>query len=154
MFGGAFGILVVRRKLRWGMQPRGSYCGVLWYPWVVRFSWYGVVYWWDFNGIPPVWGLGVVFQVERCYESSVPGLVWVPSRGWVAGWLAVFLCLLAVWSLVIALEKKTGPIASTAEGRLIYKEQCLFEWNLYKSTFLNRSEPNFAHVSPLVWRRS
>ena len=31
---------------------------------------------------------------------------------------------------------------------------CLFVWNLYKSTFLNRSEPNFAHVSPLVWRRS
>ena len=25
---------------------------------------------------------------------------------------------------------------------------CLFVWNLYKSTFLNRSEPNFAHVSP------
>jgi len=31
---------------------------------------------------------------------------------------------------------------------------CLFVWNLYKSTFLNRFEPNFAHVSPLVWRRS
>jgi hypothetical protein len=31
---------------------------------------------------------------------------------------------------------------------------CLFVWNLYKTTFLNRSEPNFAHVSPLVWRRS
>jgi len=62
--------------------------------------------------------LGVVFQVERCYESSVPGLVRVPNKGWVAGWLAVFPCLLAVWSLVIALVKKTGPIASTAEGRL------------------------------------
>jgi hypothetical protein len=31
---------------------------------------------------------------------------------------------------------------------------CLLVWNLYKSTFLNRSEPNFAHVSLLVWRRS
>jgi hypothetical protein len=31
---------------------------------------------------------------------------------------------------------------------------CLFVWNLYKFTFLNRSGPNFAHVSPLVWRRS
>jgi hypothetical protein len=30
---------------------------------------------------------------------------------------------------------------------------CLFAWNLYKSTFLNRSEPNFAHISLLVWRR-
>jgi len=30
----------------------------------------------------------------------------------------------------------------------------LFVRKLYKSTFLNRSEPNFAHVSPLVWRRS
>ena len=32
--------------------------------------------------------------------------------------LAVFPCLLAVWSLIIALEQKTGPTASTAEGRL------------------------------------
>ena len=24
---------------------------------------------------------------------------------------------------------------------------------LYKSTFLNRSEPNFAHISPVVWKR-
>jgi hypothetical protein len=30
---------------------------------------------------------------------------------------------------------------------------CLFVWNLHKFTFLNRSEPNFAHVSPLVWNR-
>ena len=30
---------------------------------------------------------------------------------------------------------------------------CMYVWNLYKSTFLNRSEPNFAHVSPLVWKR-
>jgi len=30
---------------------------------------------------------------------------------------------------------------------------CLFVCTLYKSTFLNRSEPNFAHVSPLVWKR-
>ena len=41
---------------------------------------------------------------------------------------------------------------------LIHKDECLFVclyvWNLYKFTFLNRSEPNFAHVSPLVWRRS
>ena len=29
----------------------------------------------------------------------------------------------------------------------------LFVWNLYKFTLLNRSEPNFAHVSPLVWKR-
>ena len=31
---------------------------------------------------------------------------------------------------------------------------CLFLCSLYKSTFLNRSQPNFAHVSPFVWRRS
>ena len=30
---------------------------------------------------------------------------------------------------------------------------CLFVWNLYKFTFLNRSKPNFAHVSPLVCKR-
>ena len=30
---------------------------------------------------------------------------------------------------------------------------CLYVWNLYKFTFLNRSEPNFAHVSPLVRKR-
>jgi len=30
---------------------------------------------------------------------------------------------------------------------------CMYVWNLYKFTFLNRSEPNFAHVSPLVWKR-
>jgi hypothetical protein len=42
-----------------------------------------------------------------------------------------------------------GPPAS-----LICKDECLFVWNLYKSTFLDRSEPDFAHVSPLVWRRS
>jgi hypothetical protein len=27
---------------------------------------------------------------------------------------------------------------------------CLFVWTLYKFTFLNWSEPNFAHISPLV----
>ena len=30
---------------------------------------------------------------------------------------------------------------------------CLYVWNLYKFTFLKRSEPNLAHVSPLVWKR-
>ena len=30
---------------------------------------------------------------------------------------------------------------------------CMYVWNLYKFTFLNRSEPNFAHVSSLVWKR-
>jgi len=30
---------------------------------------------------------------------------------------------------------------------------CLFGCTLYKFTFLNRSEPNFAHISPLVWKR-
>jgi membrane protein required for beta-lactamase induction len=30
---------------------------------------------------------------------------------------------------------------------------CLFVCTLYKSTFLNRSQPNFASVSPFVWRR-
>jgi len=30
---------------------------------------------------------------------------------------------------------------------------CLHVWNLYKFTFLNRSEPNFAHVSALAWKR-
>ena len=37
---------------------------------------------------------------------------------------------------------------------LIYKDESLYVWNLHKFTFLNRSEPNFAHFSPLVWRRS
>ena len=31
---------------------------------------------------------------------------------------------------------------------------CMFVCTLYKSTFLNRSEPNFAHISPVVWKRS
>ena len=30
---------------------------------------------------------------------------------------------------------------------------CMYVCTLYKFTFLNRSEPNFAHVSPLVWKR-
>jgi hypothetical protein len=30
---------------------------------------------------------------------------------------------------------------------------CMFVSTLYKSTLLNRSEPNFTHVSPLVWKR-
>jgi len=30
---------------------------------------------------------------------------------------------------------------------------CKYVCTLYKFTFLNRSEPNFAHVSPLVWKR-
>ena len=30
----------------------------------------------------------------------------------------------------------------------------IFFCTLYKSTFLNRSQPNFANVSPFVWRRS
>jgi len=47
-------------------------------------------------------------------------------------------------------------------SHLIYKVEmvfclflflCLFVCTLYKSTFLNRSEPNFAHISPLVWKR-
>jgi hypothetical protein len=42
MFDGAFGILVVKGMLRLGMHPRGS-CGVLRYPCVVRFCWYGFV---------------------------------------------------------------------------------------------------------------
>ena len=43
---------------------------------------------------------------------------------------------------------------------LIYKDECLFVClyvcmyvRNYKFAFLNRSEPNFAHVSPLVWKR-
>jgi hypothetical protein len=45
---------------------------------------------------------------------------------------------------------------------LIYKDEmvfclflfvCTYVWNLYKFTFLNQSEPNFAHVAPLVWKR-
>jgi len=28
----------------------------------------------------------------------------------------------------------------------------MYVWNLYKFTFLNRSEPNFAHISPFVWK--
>jgi len=40
---------------------------------------------------------------------------------------------------------------------LIYKDECLFVctyvWNLYKFTFLNRSESDFAHVSPSIWKR-
>ena len=42
-------------------------------------------------------------------------------------------------------------------GSIVYKDECLFVClfvcTLCKSTFLNRSEPNFAHVSPLVWKR-
>ena len=42
-------------------------------------------------------------------------------------------------------------------SNLIYKDECLFVClyvcTLYKSTFLNRSEPNFAHVSSVVWKR-
>jgi len=30
---------------------------------------------------------------------------------------------------------------------------CMYVCTLYKFTFLNRSEPNFAHGSPLVWKR-
>ena len=30
---------------------------------------------------------------------------------------------------------------------------CMFVCTVYKSTFLNRSEPNFAHISPVVWKR-
>ena len=29
----------------------------------------------------------------------------------------------------------------------------MFVCTLFKSTFLNRSEPNFAHVSPVFWKR-
>ena len=43
---------------------------------------------------------------------------------------------------------------------VIYKDEMVFcsflfgyVWNLYKFTFLNRSEPNFAHVSPVGWKR-
>jgi len=56
-------------------------------------------------------------------------------------------------------ETRTQPSCSsycfqwTTRSNLIYKDECLFVWNLYKFTFLNRSEPNFAHVSPLVWKR-
>jgi hypothetical protein len=32
----------------------------------------------------------------------------------------------------------------------IYKAESLFVCTLYKFTFLNQSEPNFAHISPLV----
>jgi hypothetical protein len=30
----------------------------------------------------------------------------------------------------------------------------MFVCTLYKSTSLNRSEPNFAHISPVVWKRT
>jgi hypothetical protein len=30
----------------------------------------------------------------------------------------------------------------------MYVHTCMYVWNLCKFTFLNRSEPNFAHVSP------
>jgi hypothetical protein len=44
---------------------------------------------------------------------------------------------------------------------ILYKDEmvflfifvCMYVRNLYKFTFLNRSQPNFAHVSPLVWKR-
>ena len=29
----------------------------------------------------------------------------------------------------------------------------MFVCTLYESAFLNRSEPNFAHISPVVWKR-
>jgi hypothetical protein len=31
---------------------------------------------------------------------------------------------------------------------LIYKAECLFVCTLYKYTFLNQSQPNFAHIPP------
>ena len=37
---------------------------------------------------------------------------------------------------------------------LMYKAECLFVCTLYKFTFLNRSQPNFAHISPMVWKRT
>ena len=30
---------------------------------------------------------------------------------------------------------------------------CMFVCTLYKFTFLNQSEPNFAHISPVFWKR-
>jgi hypothetical protein len=36
---------------------------------------------------------------------------------------------------------------------LIYKAKSLFVFTVYKFTFLNQSEPNFAHISPLVCKR-
>jgi hypothetical protein len=33
------------------------------------------------------------------------------------------------------------------------KAESLFVCTLYKFTFLNQSEPNFAHISPIVWKR-
>ena len=58
-------------------------------------------------------------------------------------------------------EVRLLELCVTCDINLIYKDECLFVClyvcmfvcTLYKSTFLNRSEPNFAHVSPLFWKR-
>jgi len=58
--------LVGRVVLHLGMQSRGSYCRVFWFPWVVRISFVWSLLM-GFGGLPPGWGLGVVFQVESCF---------------------------------------------------------------------------------------
>jgi hypothetical protein len=75
-------------------------------------------------------------------------------------------CILAIVRLYCKLNKQLynmcvgysggGAWFWTAMDRCqsYIKNVCLFVWNLHKSTFLNRSEPYFAHIFPLVCRRS
>ena len=62
MFGGVSGVLVARGVLHLGLQSRGNYCRVFWFPWVVRISLVRSLLM-GFGGFPPGWGLGVVFRV-------------------------------------------------------------------------------------------
>jgi len=48
------------------------------------------------------------------------------------------------------LRLTTVPLRN--DDYLIYKDECLYVCTLYKSTFLNRSEPDFTHISPVVWK--
>jgi hypothetical protein len=57
--------------------------------------------------------------------------------------------------LAVTCDRTNLPTAKTGDHVILYVKMnvCMYVWNVYKSTFLNRSEPNFAHVSPLVWNR-
>jgi len=66
VFGWASGVLEGRGVLHLGMQSRGSYCRVFRFPWVVRILLVRSLLM-GFGGLPPGWGLGVVFQVESFF---------------------------------------------------------------------------------------
>ena len=70
----------------------------------------------------------------------------------------IFMCRLS-WYLGASASWNPQGLSRPVMGllyHLIYIKMnvCLFVlWNLYKFSFLNRSEPNLAHVSLLVWKR-